>query len=56
MIRRRWKRYPACYFCGMYETVDHLFFQCPVAKFVWGMIAMCFHQRDKLCMLFLWHV
>jgi hypothetical protein len=47
MIWRRWKGDPACYFCGMHETVDHLFFQCPVAKFVLGVISMCFHQRDR---------
>jgi hypothetical protein len=34
MIRRRWQGDPACYFCGEQEIVDHLFFRCPVAKFV----------------------
>jgi hypothetical protein len=27
--------------------VDHLPFECPVAKVVWGIIAMCFRQKDR---------
>jgi hypothetical protein len=41
MIRRKWKGDPACYFCPHDESVNHLFFQCNVAKAVWAIIAKC---------------
>ena len=36
MIRRRWVGDPTCYFCSLPESCGHLFFQCHVAKAVWG--------------------
>jgi hypothetical protein len=27
--------------------VDHLLFQCPVARVVWGTLAICFNQSDR---------
>lgn len=39
MIRRKWVGDPSCRFCESTETVDHLFFQCPTAKVVWGIVA-----------------
>jgi hypothetical protein len=47
MIKRNWQGDPGCYFCGATESVDHLLFECPIAKFVWGAIAISFHQRDR---------
>jgi hypothetical protein len=47
MIIRKWQGDPGCYFYGAGENVDHFLFQCPVAKVVWGIIAMCFHQRVR---------
>ena len=41
MIKRRWDGDPTCHFCPCPETVDHLFFQCPTAKEVWGIIGTC---------------
>jgi hypothetical protein len=35
MKNRKWKGNPACVFSFQPETVDHLFFQCIVAKCVW---------------------
>jgi hypothetical protein len=55
MIARDWQGGPGCYFCGKLETVDHLLFSCPIAKVVWDLIALSFHQRtrggDKFYML-----
>jgi hypothetical protein len=45
LIKR--KGNPTCYFCGAAETVEHLLFECPVAKFVWGVVAISFHQSDR---------
>jgi hypothetical protein len=50
MIRRNWQGSPACYFCGEPERNDHLFFSCPIAKVVWGVVAKCFQQSTRpLC-------
>jgi hypothetical protein len=38
---------PSCYFCNAPETVDHLFFECPTAKVICGVIAICFHQNSR---------
>jgi hypothetical protein len=38
---------PACYFCDDAETVDHLLFGCPIAKVIWGVIAICFGQKIR---------
>jgi hypothetical protein len=44
---RRWQGAPGCYFCGGKEIVDHVLFECPVAKVVWGIVAICFQQNDR---------
>jgi hypothetical protein len=48
LIRKKWQGNPNCYMCGELESVDHLFFSCPVAKVTWGVIALCFHQNTRL--------
>jgi hypothetical protein len=47
MKRKKWKGNPGCYFCGQDENVDHLLFMCPIAKVIWGFIAICFNQSDR---------
>ena len=42
MIKRNWVGDPTCFFCSLPETRDHLFFECVVAKVVWGVIGRCF--------------
>ena len=39
MIKRKLLGDSNCMFCSQPETVDHLFFTCPVAKVIWGVIA-----------------
>jgi hypothetical protein len=46
MLRRNWHGDPCCYFCDRPENMD-LMFECPIAKVVWGVIAMCFHQNSR---------
>jgi len=41
LVKRKWDGNPSCMFCDQLETIDHLFFQCPVAKCVWAMIGQC---------------
>lgn len=40
MVRRKWVGDPTCRFCEAAGTADHLFFQCPTAKVVWGIVAV----------------
>jgi hypothetical protein len=35
------------YFCGDIETVNHLLFYCPIARVVWGLLAICFQQKNR---------
>ena len=46
-IRRHWVGDPTCYFCHDNETIDHLFFQCSIAKVTWGIIGFCFGAIDS---------
>lgn len=39
--KRNWDGDPSCVFCDSVETIHHLFFQCPVSKIVWLIIAKC---------------
>lgn len=41
MIRRNWSGNPTCFFCENDESIDHLFFACPVARVVCGCVAVC---------------
>jgi hypothetical protein len=45
--KRNWRGDPDCYFFGQFESTDHLLFECPIAKVIWGVIALCFHQNDR---------
>ena len=33
--RRNWDKDEVCKFCGVEETVNHLLFQCPIARVTW---------------------
>jgi hypothetical protein len=35
MRKRKWQGNPLCSFCKQVETMEHLFFACPVAKATW---------------------
>jgi len=40
--KMKWQGDPSCAFCDCVETVSHLFFQCPVVKVIWLVVAKCF--------------
>jgi hypothetical protein len=46
MIKRKWTGEPTCYFCETNESTGHLFFLCPVAKCVWGIVALCLNTNQ----------
>jgi hypothetical protein len=39
MLRRGWSGNTRCQFCNENESILHLFFSCPAAKFVWSCVA-----------------
>jgi hypothetical protein len=43
LIKRRWKGDPRCSFCGLQESIQHLFFECRVARFVWNTLFITFN-------------
>jgi hypothetical protein len=47
MLKRNWQGDPCCYFCDNPENMDHLLFECPIAKVVCGVIAICFHKKCR---------
>ena len=44
--KRKLQGDPRCVFCDFIETVSHLFFQCPVAKIIWVVVAKCFDASN----------
>ena len=38
MRKRNWKGPLDCVFCGLSESIDHLFFQCSAARYMWRII------------------
>lgn len=46
LLKRNWQGDPKCAFCDNDETISHLFFQCPVARVIWSIIARCFGANN----------
>jgi hypothetical protein len=42
LIKRNWYENSMCCFCNNLETIQHLFFDCVLAKFLWGVIQLTF--------------
>jgi len=42
LIRRNWNGNKLCCFCSSDETIQHLFFDCHVAKFMWRVVQYTF--------------
>ena len=43
LIKRKWRGNKQCCFCNTQETIQHLFFDCHVARFVWRCIFFAFN-------------
>lgn len=41
MIKRKWIGDTTCRFRDEVETTEHLFFQCPTTRVIWGIVANC---------------
>jgi hypothetical protein len=42
LARRNWNGDESCCFCDNKESIQHLFFECPLAKIIWRIIHMTF--------------
>ena len=40
LAKRNWNGNKCCSFCDTEETIQHLFFECPLAKIVWRIVHM----------------
>jgi hypothetical protein len=40
LVKRQWKGCTKCCFCTDQETIQHLFFDCPVARLMWGLFVL----------------
>jgi hypothetical protein len=38
LVRKGWHGDDTCHFCGMKETVDHLFMSCSVTRLIWSIL------------------
>jgi len=43
LARKNWNGNVKCSFCNLSESIQHLFFNCPLAKLVWHIIAVSFN-------------
>jgi hypothetical protein len=42
LIKRNWHGNTTCCFCDNDESIQHLFFECPLAKIVWRLVHIIF--------------
>jgi hypothetical protein len=43
LVRRNWKGSQLCVFCTNPESIQHLFFDCDFAKFLWRAVQVTFN-------------
>jgi hypothetical protein len=48
--KRKWKGGTECCICGEYETIQHLFFECPIVRQVWSTISITFDIKKARSM------
>jgi hypothetical protein len=54
--KRRWKGSIKCSFCNCNETIDHLFFRCDFARFIWRTVEIVSGLKAPLNVShFFWH-
>jgi hypothetical protein len=45
--KRGWDGSTQCMFCAMDETIEHLFFTCPLSRYVWTVFQCAFASPDQ---------
>ena len=43
LAKRNWTGYTRCSFCDQYESIKHLFLDCPLAKIMWRSVHITFN-------------
>jgi hypothetical protein len=56
LIRRNWKGDKKCVFRAHPETIQHLFFECHFAKFIWSAVQITFNIHMIVSVLHLFSV
>ena len=49
LTKRKWQGDSRCKFCPEQESISHLFFDCPLAKFVWSIVALVMGAPCRPC-------
>jgi hypothetical protein len=47
LVKRHWKRCTNCCFCAKKETIQHLFFDCPIAQLMCGSVCFTFGVKKR---------
>jgi hypothetical protein len=55
LSRRNWRGGKQCVFCAQVETIQHLFFDCHFAKFIWTVVHIAFNIEKPLSVLHLFN-
>ena len=45
LVKRNWQGCKKCCFCDQDETIQHLFFSCPLARMTWRIVHMAFNIK-----------
>jgi hypothetical protein len=49
LAKRNWKGDKSCRFCNMDECINHLFFDCSLARYTWSLVAMVVIRLTAIC-------
>jgi hypothetical protein len=55
LIQRNWRGGKQCVFCSQPESIQHLFFDCHFAKFIWTAVQISFNIQKPLSVLHLFN-
>lgn len=45
LLHKGWSGSSRCIFCNLDESIDHLLFTCPVARYIWNVVKCVFNIR-----------
>jgi hypothetical protein len=48
LVKRQWKGCTKCCLCDVSESIQHLFFDCPMAKLMWGIMCFTFGIKKSI--------
>jgi hypothetical protein len=39
LSRKNWQGDKRCFFCNIFESIEHLFFDCHMSRYIWSLVA-----------------